>query len=148
MAKETYYKAKKRPINTSIPRVCANVKRDLINGKRGLKTWKKRPINTRIPEVCVSVKRDLLYGKRYLFILQKRPINTSIPEVCVSVKRDLHAWQKRPIHMGKEAYSHDKRGLFTRQKWPNNLLAHLRIPISRASTSFSPFTRRLVKLVA
>ena len=39
-------------------------------------------------------------------------------EVRVSVKRDLFIWQKRPIHMAKEAYSYGKRDLFIWQKRP------------------------------
>jgi len=50
---------------------------------------------------------------------QKRPIHVAKEAyVCTRVMRDLFVWQTRPIHVAHETYARVKRGLFMRQKRP------------------------------
>ena len=65
--------------------------------------------------VCASVKRGL-------FIWQKRPIHMEKEAYQHSHTSGMRKCQKRPIHMAKEAYSYGKRGLFIWQKRPINIL--------------------------
>ena len=50
------------------------------------------------------------HGKRGRFTWQKRPIHMA-KEADSHGKRGLFTWQKRPIHMAKEAYAYGKRSL-------------------------------------
>ena len=48
-------------------------------------------------------------------------------------KRDLLIWQKRPVHMAKEACSYGKRGLFMWQKRPTDACTSVNAPVYKVN---------------
>ena len=70
-----------------------------------------------------NVAMASLAARRVVKVMKAVPVPMRLTlrrssEVCVRVKRGLFTWQKRPICMANEAYSHGKRGLFIWQTMP------------------------------
>ena len=137
LAKESYFPCKrdllplqKRPttgrscgMQKGQKRPTSLAKKSYFPCKRDLLPLQKRPTSL-AEETCFPCKRDLLTLSSRLFCAKQ--IQTHLVTfsqlwhtcgmVCVSVKRVLFAWQKRPIHMAKEAHSHVRMGLFCRRE--------------------------------
>ena len=93
---------------SSLLRDCKCQKKAYSSGKRGLLIWQKRPLLRRI-----VAERYCKCQQRHV-AWQKRSIHMA-KEAYSCGKQHLFTWQKRPTHLAKEVYSHGKRGLFM---WP------------------------------